>query len=588
MFQTAGYSGGDQKVRQKAPFMKTKANLLFVALAPWLGVPIIETVQAGLVELAETGNAEPRDTNTFFQIGQLPTLSEDGKVVFYTDLRNNGLLQGWGVFLADGNTVKTVARTSQPSPDLNGNFYTFNSQVALNSASQVFEAGLNGTLGGGADNSAIYQLSGGALTILARAGQTVPGGGATFRSFTGVTPRMNRSGQTAFECATSSSPYVMYRSTGGVLSQIVYFGQPSPDGNGFLQGLLGDPTINNGGKLAFPATLSATSSSNYGLYLADENGLTVLARSGGSAPDGNGKFSSFPSTQLTLNDSNQIAFVANLSSTSAGPADNLGLYRADTRGIVQLVRKSQLVPGGNGRFLDFGGQSHVAINNAGVVAFLADLTGTTGGNADNAAIFLAQGTALTQVARKGQHPPDGNGVLSGFGYPALNNNGEIAFVATLSGTAGGTKDNQGVFFVDSSLAVKQVIRAGQLFSGKTVSSPNFLDGPNYGGLSGLNDHGQLAVWSYLNGNAAVFLWSNSGTPTGLRLFTTAPLGKDVSITFQAVGGTTNFLQAAPSPTGAFVDIGKLVLPGSGLITTNFAESGVATNKTRFYRIRQLR
>jgi hypothetical protein len=226
-------------------------------------------VPAGLVELAETGNAEPGGTDTFFQIGQMPTLSEDGQVVFYSDLRNNGIFQGCGIFLADGNSVKTVARTSKPSPDLNGNFYTFNSQVALNSTSQVFEAGLNGTLAGGADNSAMYQLTGGALTMLARAGQTVPGGGATFRSLTGVTARMNRGGQTAFECATSSSPCVMYRSSGGVLSQIVYFGQPSPDGNGFLQGLLGDPTFNNGGKLAFPATLSATNSSISGLFLSD-------------------------------------------------------------------------------------------------------------------------------------------------------------------------------------------------------------------------------------------------------------------------------------------------------------------------------
>src|SRR5579859_5834647 len=133
--------------------MKARGKYLLVALAHTsLGVFLSSTTSsAGLIQLAGTGGAEPGGTNTFFQIGQMPTLSEDGKVIFYTDLRSNGFLQGWGLFLADGTTVKTVARTSQPSPDLNGNFYTFNSHAALNSTNEVFETGLNGTLGGGLD-----------------------------------------------------------------------------------------------------------------------------------------------------------------------------------------------------------------------------------------------------------------------------------------------------------------------------------------------------------------------------------------------------------------------------------------------------
>ena len=546
-----------------------------------------ESAAAGLIKLAETGDSEPNGTNTFFQIAQTPTLSENGQVAFYTDLRNNGFLQGCGIFVADGQSVRTVVRSDQPSPDLNGNFYTFNSMVGLNNTSQVFETGLQNTLGGGLDNSGLYRVDTGVLTTLAKAGQTLPGEDAVFRSFNGVTVRINRSGQTAFQAKSSTNSAVILRSAGTNLLAVAWIGQGSPDGNGTL-GAMGDPSLNNSGTVAFTSLMAATNASPYAILLDDGTGLRVLLRSGQALPDGSGQFSLFPALDLALNDSNQVAFVANLSGTTAGPTDNLGLYRAQRGALVQLARKSQFVPGGNGRFLDFGGQNYVTINNSGAVAFLADLTGTSGGTTDNAAIYLATSAGITQIVRKGQQAPDGNGVFSKLGYPALNNSNQIAFVATLSGTRGGTTDNQAIYFVDDSLSIKPVIRAGQLFNGKTIATPNFLDGPNYGGLSGLNDNSQIAVWSALNGNNAVFLWSNSDAQNGLKLLSAASLGKDVSVSFQAQAGTTNFLQEASTPQGPFVDVVSLVLVGNGLITTNFNETGGATNNSRFYRIRQLK
>jgi hypothetical protein len=60
---------------------------------------------------------------------------------------------------------------------------------------------------------------------------------------------------------------------------------------------------------------------------------------------------------------------------------------------------------------------------------------------------------------------------------------------------------------------------------QTIATPNFLDGPNYGGLTGLNDNGQIAVWSALNGNNAVFLWSNTDAQNGLKLLSAASVGR---------------------------------------------------------------
>lgn len=82
------------------------------------------TASGSLVKLAETGEVEPGGTSTIFQIAPTPALSADGKVVFHTDLRKNGITQGWGLFQSDGTNLEAVVRTGQPSPDLNGSTHS--------------------------------------------------------------------------------------------------------------------------------------------------------------------------------------------------------------------------------------------------------------------------------------------------------------------------------------------------------------------------------------------------------------------------------------------------------------------------------
>ncbi len=532
------------------------------------------TADAGVVKLAESGDSEPNGTNQFFEFYGLPTLNDRGEVAFDTDLRNNGFLQGYGIYLADGETVKILAHAPQPAPDLNGNFYQFYDEVALNSTSQVFEVDLRSTLGGGNDDSAIYELNGNTLTLLAREGAPAPGNSGKFKSLETVPVRINRLGQTAFTDSTSSNLIVVCVSTGGTLTRVAFSKEELPDGSGQISGLE-SPTLNNHGQVAVYASILSTNLFAY--LLADGSGLKFLARGYEDSPDGNGYFIEFPATEAAFNDSGQLAFVADLSGTSGGSADNQGLYRADGSTTVQLARKGQFVPGGNGRFLDFGPQVHAVINNSGVVAFRADLTGTSGGSVDNAAIYLTDGNTITQIVRKGQTAPDGNGTYSAFGVPALNNKGQVAFTATLTGTIGNTA-TAGIFLTDASLAVQQIVRSGQVIDGETLSNPNFLSGPDAGGLSGLNDNGQLAFLAGLNGNGAVFLWSRP------EITAVTPVGNDVRVDLNSYGAKTNVLQSASNLGSDFVTVGTIILPGTKLVRTNFWETGVATNNARFYRL----
>ena len=556
-------------------FLKHPLVLMFLLAA---------TARAGLVKLAESGDPEPGSTNQFFIISQDPTINERGQVAFYSDLRNtSGFAQGFGFFLADGDTNTTIAYTGEAPPDANGYFNTFHEPAALNTSNQIFLANLTSTLGGSSDNVGIYQLSGGVLTQLARKGQPATPESGTFQGLANAAIPVNRSGQTAFTGTTSSNIVALFRSTGATLTRLAWYNEPSPDGNGTLGNLFTGATLNNNGQVAFFSTIfSSTNSSSFACLLADGNSLKVLTRSQQASPDGNGVFLLFPNELPAINDNGQMAFVANLTGTSGGSADNEGLYRTDGNTTVQLVRKGQFVPNGNGRFLDFG-QSYVANNNGGQVAFFADLTGTTGGSSDNAGIFLADGNTVTQLARKGQSAPDTNGVYSTFGLnrPALNNKGQVAFRATLTGTSGGTADNQGVFLVDTNSSILQIIRAGWIIDGETVFTPNFLEGPDYGGMTGLNDEGQMAVWSALNGNHAVYLWSRPKMGEVVKTPST------VSVGWTSFGGGTNVLQAAPSPTAPFTNIAVISLRANRLVRTNFFEPVITNAPARFYRVNEI-
>ena len=538
------------------------------------------TAQAGLVKLAESGDVQPNGTNQYFQISQMPTLNERGQVTFYTDLRYDGFLKGRGMFLADGETVKTIVLSGEAPPDSNGNFSTFHDPATLNSSNQVVWVDLTGTLGGSSDDAGIYQVSGGVLTQLAREGQPATPESGTFKDLASASVPVNRNGQAAFVGSTSSNIMALFRSTGTNLARLAYYNERSPDGNGTLGNLFYAPAINNHGQVAFFSTvLSSTNSSGIALLLADGSSLKVLTRTQKPSPDGNGVFLIFPNALAAVNDRGQAAFVAMLVGTAGGSADNQGLYRTDGDTTVQLVRKGQFVPNGNGRFLDFG-QGYVAINNDGQVAFFANLTGTSGGSSDNAGIFLVTGTNITQLARKGQAAPDSNGVYStfGLGHPALNNHGQVAFNATLSGTAGGSTDNQGVYLVNADGSIQQIIRAGWVIDGETVGIPGFLDGPNYGGTSGFNDEGQIAVWTALNGNEAVLLWSRP------EMTGTAVSNNVVTVGWKNYGGATNVVQASSSITGTFTNIATIPVRANRLVRTNFSEPVAAGTTARFYKV----
>jgi len=154
--------------------------------------------------------------------------------------------------------------------------------------------------------------------------------------------------------------------------------------------------------------------------------LRAVVQSGAPAPGG-GRFDRFDVAAhpiaAPVNARGQVAFYATV---LHGPARE-GIFLADAGQVAKVAAFGDSLPGG-GTLAEFGAHPLPALNNAGHVAFAAQVAG---GRATEG-IFLAGADGLQAIALAGDDAPGvPAGVLVGFDAPALNDNGELAFVASV-------------------------------------------------------------------------------------------------------------------------------------------------------------
>src|SRR2546426_395002 len=140
-----------------------------------------------------------------------------------------------------------------------------------------------------------------------------------------------------------------------------------------------------------------------------------------------------------------------------------GSHGADPPAIRRVVATGQAAPGG-GAFDRFSVESLpivAPINGKGQVAFFATVLRGRAGEG----FFLATGKQIAKVAAEGD-PAPGGGVFSGFGrhpIPALNEAGELAFAAAISGA----RAVEGIF-----VASPRRVRAVALAGGAALGIPS--------------------------------------------------------------------------------------------------------------------
>lgn len=117
---------------------------------------------------------------------------------------------------------------------------------------------------------------------------------------------------------------------------------------------------------------------------------------------------------------------------------------------IPVARDGEAAPDGNGVYGSYTSFGDPCLNDGGQVAFSARLTGTAGGTADDEVITRARaGAPDTSIVREGEALPIGGTFASGLHFVTrqyvMNNGGRVAFAANLAGTPGGTTDNAGVY-----------------------------------------------------------------------------------------------------------------------------------------------
>ncbi|HEX5085705.1 MAG TPA: choice-of-anchor tandem repeat NxxGxxAF-containing protein [Blastocatellia bacterium] len=214
----------------------------------------------------------------------------------------------------------------------------------------------------------------------------------------------------------------------------------------------------------------------------------------------------------------------------SGATATQGLFRSDGTQTVAIVRDDNAVPTG-GRFTSF---HDPVINDRGQVAFVAEMTG---GSADFG-LFRGEGGDLTPVFVANQIAP-GGATIEDFGNPVINRRGQVAVIGLLTNSA----SREGLFVGDGTDSVA-IALGGQ-------PAPK---GGSYGDSSGrftfqgpirLNDRREVAFGARLTGGASL-----SGVFRGDGARTTTI----------ALAGTT-----APGTTGTFESFGDIKLLNDGRV-----------------------
>src|SRR5215468_10841352 len=196
----------------------------------------------------------------------------------------------------------------------------------------------------------------------------------------------------------------------------------------------------------------------------------------------------------------------------SGATATQGLFRSDRTQTVAVVRDDNVVPTG-GRFTSF---HNPVINDRGQVAFVAEMTG---GSADFG-LFRGEGGDLTPVFVANQIAP-GGATIEDFGNPVINRHGQVAVIGLLTNSA----SRSGLFVGDGTDAVA-IALDGQL----APKGGSYRDPSGRGTFPGpirLNDRGDRSTTIALAGTIA------PGTTGTFESFGDIKLGNDGRVAFIA-------------------------------------------------------
>ncbi|MEX2188944.1 MAG: dockerin type I repeat-containing protein [Pirellulales bacterium] len=229
----------------------------------------------------------------------------------------------------------------------------------------------------------------------------------------------------------------------GSLRLVAREGMPAPGTASYFGNQLREPVLNDLGQVAFQSNLVGASTDN-SIWIGRGNLLVPIARTGDDPPpltDDNDEFLSFDDPQL--NNAGHLAFRALIRGDGIVPVagvNDRGIWSKTSADLRLIPRAGELAPGAvvAGLSVLFTEFSPPVLNDAGEIAFRATLTGDEV-NANNMNGIWAEraGVGLRLVAREGAIAPGTNQPFAQIGLPAFNVRGRTAFNARLLGGGSG-------------------------------------------------------------------------------------------------------------------------------------------------------
>ena len=461
-------------------FVAAGLNLLTLVVLPTHGKT---------TTIAITGDQAPgvMEGVTFQYFPAIPVLNNAGQVAYLASLTGTDVvatINDRGIWRDN----KPVARSGDPAYDFeNHHFHNFFSSLILNDLGQVqYEAILTPNIGLFADG--IWRDS----TLIVSVGQPAIGfTNAQYRSIAGGA--LNNVGQVAFSGDVQSTI-----GHDGIWRDMTLLVRSDNSNN--IVGI-GTHALNDVGQVVYRATLDG-----FGQGEADTSiwrDTTLIARAGDrphGISDDNIMFGNFD-PRPGINNAGQVVYSAFLHGPNGFEGE--GLWRDTTL----IFRTGDPAPGIEGD-VHFQGGFSAMMNNRGQIAHTATLSGTDVDSTNNRSIWRD----TTLVVREGHPAPDiGDGVnFGGFGSPTLNEGGQVAYFASLTGSNTTVTNRASLWITGPNDQSLLIARTGDELAGRTIRDLEMLAGS--GGADGrsrsLNNFSQVVYKAiFTNGDQGIFLFT---------------------------------------------------------------------------------
>ncbi len=343
---------------------------------------------------------------------------------------------------------------------------------------------------------------------------------------------LSNAGQTALSPLTVGSTYTagIWSEGSGGLALLAQNGDPAPNTSpgvtlispNYLRPF-DPPVLNTAGQTAFRARLAGTgvdNSNNSGILLGTPGDLKLMFRAGSQSPGVSSGVQFAGLGVPALNESGRIAFIAGLTGSDVNSSNDTGIWSGGSGNLALVARKGDQAPGlpAGVTFVYFPGSPDLLpvplLNNVGQTAFYASLSG--GGFSGSSVWSEGSGNLAVVAYRGAQAPGTPDGVtFAGFDLRSLvlNDAGQTAFVASLTGSSVNDTNDLGIWATDRNSVLQLIAREGELLEVapgdfRTVYSFDFIGGTGNsdGRASGFNNRGQLAFHArFTDGSRGIFV-----------------------------------------------------------------------------------